>query len=585
MGGPRGDRRSRSGSQRPKHFEWSYSNHQRVVCAPSSDFTDITTGSTQYESAGVGYDLATGLGTPKANLLIPYLAGTGSGTTTTTTVPAVPASISATAASSTSVTVSWLTSTGATGYDLYELENGQTVLIGSYAAGTTSASVSGLSASTTYSFQVAADNSVGSNATKWTQVTTPAAAVVVTAPQNFHVAASSSTTAALSWQAVSGATGYRVYEWNGSSAVLIGNLAAGSTSVNVSGLTAGSTQYFYITAFNATSSASTAWVSVVMPAAASTAPTAPVVTATATSSTTGKLSWTASPGATGYQIDYLSHGQAVSLGSVGSSATSVVISGMSAGTTYQFAIVAYNSTTQAASAWTALTTTSSAAHAAGKAAFDIADDASLPLLNVGVTFNGAAVGGSSVGGLAAGTAAVMLTSTLGGVFNQMFGGTSSPGTGNIAVGGVGSAIFNAPSRGEVFNAKTALDVATAGQDGSLSESWDDFAGSLAGGETSSAEHEMMLLRRSLVDSLDSLFGQDIEWADTQTKTTGGASSSVAMSESTGAVAGVSESDRPSAAMLAVGLALAALWSEDDEDDCVNPTEPRRSPLWHRQASP
>jgi hypothetical protein len=42
---------------------------------PSSDFHDITTGSNGTYSAGPGYDLVTGLGTPVANLLVPALAG------------------------------------------------------------------------------------------------------------------------------------------------------------------------------------------------------------------------------------------------------------------------------------------------------------------------------------------------------------------------------------------------------------------------------------------------------------------------------------------------------------------------------
>jgi hypothetical protein len=42
---------------------------------PSSDFHDITTGSNGTYAATVGYDLATGLGTPVANLLVPALAG------------------------------------------------------------------------------------------------------------------------------------------------------------------------------------------------------------------------------------------------------------------------------------------------------------------------------------------------------------------------------------------------------------------------------------------------------------------------------------------------------------------------------
>jgi subtilase family serine protease len=41
---------------------------------PSSDFHDITSGNNGF-SAGVGFDLVTGLGSPKANLLVPALAG------------------------------------------------------------------------------------------------------------------------------------------------------------------------------------------------------------------------------------------------------------------------------------------------------------------------------------------------------------------------------------------------------------------------------------------------------------------------------------------------------------------------------
>ena len=40
----------------------------------ASDFHDVTTGSNGF-SAAVGYDLVTGMGTPKANALIPDLAG------------------------------------------------------------------------------------------------------------------------------------------------------------------------------------------------------------------------------------------------------------------------------------------------------------------------------------------------------------------------------------------------------------------------------------------------------------------------------------------------------------------------------
>ncbi len=51
---------------------------------PSADFNDITSGSNGY-SATAGYDLVTGLGTPKANLVVSGLvadAGSSSGSST-----------------------------------------------------------------------------------------------------------------------------------------------------------------------------------------------------------------------------------------------------------------------------------------------------------------------------------------------------------------------------------------------------------------------------------------------------------------------------------------------------------------------
>jgi hypothetical protein len=54
---------------------------------PSSDFHDITSGSNGTYSAGPGYDLVTGLGTPIANLLVPALAGYGSNQPPTVSAP------------------------------------------------------------------------------------------------------------------------------------------------------------------------------------------------------------------------------------------------------------------------------------------------------------------------------------------------------------------------------------------------------------------------------------------------------------------------------------------------------------------
>jgi fibronectin type 3 domain-containing protein len=314
--------------------------------------------------------LATGRGSPVANFLIPYLASYGGsssssgGTTTTTTVPTTPTNFSVQTVSTSEIDLSWSASSGATGYNIYELESGQAVLIGSVGSSATSFAIGNLAAATTYSFEVAATNSAGSAATGWVQATTLAPSATVTAPTGVTATAASSTVARVSWNATSGATGYIVYEWNGLQAVQVARVAAGTTAVDVGGQSPGATEYFYVTAYNSTSSASSNWVSIVMPTPP--AVTAPAnVTASATSSTTGTLSWGASANATGYAIYYWNGFQSVLLGTVASGTTSVTIQGLSPGSTNYFAVVAYNGTSSAASSWVAITTpVSSAARAA-----------------------------------------------------------------------------------------------------------------------------------------------------------------------------------------------------------------------------
>ncbi|HEY5314741.1 MAG TPA: fibronectin type III domain-containing protein [Pirellulales bacterium] len=420
---------------------------------PASDFHDITSGTTTgspHYSAGPGYDLATGRGTPVANLLIAGLT-TWTGGSQTTTPPAAPGNFSAQATSSSQVAVSWSLSAGATSYSVYsEVSGGQPVLDGSYSASTTSATVSNLTPGGTYAFQVVAANSAGSASTAWQTVKLPAATLAapgdfsvratsssqatlswtlssgatgysvytqsggqsvlvasyganatsatvnnltpgssdsfqvvatngtasaatawqtvtlpgssnsgtLSAPQNFTVTASSSSVARLSWDAVAAATGYAIYWFNGRTAVDLGQVNAHTTSVSVSNLAPGSTDKFYITAFDARSSASTGWVSVVMPKAA--VLSAPQnVAAKALSSTIGQLSWSASTGALGYLIYWQDGNQLVDLGSVGANTTSVTIQGLAAGSTDSFVIVAFNATSQAKSASVSLTTPTS----------------------------------------------------------------------------------------------------------------------------------------------------------------------------------------------------------------------------------
>ena len=161
--------------------------------------------------------------------------------TSDTVAPSAP-TLSGSGTTQSSTTLSWSGATdnvGVTGYDVYR----NSTLIGSTAS--TTYNVTGLSASTTYTFYVKAKDAAGnvSANSNTVSVTTLAPAADTTAPSAPTLTASGTTTSStsLSWSGATdnvGVTGYEVYQ----NAALIGSTA--STSYNVTGLTP-STTYSY----------------------------------------------------------------------------------------------------------------------------------------------------------------------------------------------------------------------------------------------------------------------------------------------------------------------------------------------------
>jgi len=101
--------------------------------------------------------------------------------TTLQSAPIAP-SVTATAASGTQVDLSWHAVSGASGYLIDEWVNGAWKQIGSFGSGTTSVTVNGLSPNTTYNFDVAAFNSVGTTWANYNTVTTNSATVTINEP-------------------------------------------------------------------------------------------------------------------------------------------------------------------------------------------------------------------------------------------------------------------------------------------------------------------------------------------------------------------------------------------------------------------
>jgi chitodextrinase len=228
---------------------------------------------------------------------------------TDTTAPTAPTSLTASGTTQTTTNLSWTASTdnvGVTGYDVYQ---GAT-LKGSTTTATTFA-VSGLSASTAYTFSVKAKDAAGnisasSNTVNVTTLT-PADTTAPTAPTSLTASGTTETSTNLSWTASTdnvGVTGYDVYQ----NSSLIGSTTT-AISFAVSGLTASTAYTFSVkakdAAGNISASSNTVNITTLTPAD-TTAPSAPTsLTASGTTETATNLSWTASTdnvAVTGYDV-------------------------------------------------------------------------------------------------------------------------------------------------------------------------------------------------------------------------------------------------------------------------------------------
>jgi titin len=226
------------------------------------------------------------------------------------------------------------------------------------ASTTTSATITGLTNGTSYTFRVSAINAVGTGtastiSSSYTPATIPGAPTTVAGTRgNAQVS--------LTWSAPSSSGGSTLTDYlieylpSGGSWTTWSHTASTSTSATITGLTNGTSYTFRVSAINAigTSAASTVS-SAIVPATAAGAPTG--VTASIGNSQV-TLSWTA-PSSNGgseisdYLIEYLPAGGSWTTWShTASTSTSATITGLTNGTSYTFRVSAINATgTSAAS--------------------------------------------------------------------------------------------------------------------------------------------------------------------------------------------------------------------------------------------
>ena len=177
-----------------------------------------------------------------------------------TTVPSAPTGVSATAQSSSSIRVTWNSVSGATSYDVYYEIGSSTTKNFAGNATSTSYTHTGLTASTTYYYYIKAKNSAGeSGYSSYDYATTQSSGGGGSAPgtpTGVNASATSSSSITVSWSTSSNATGYRIYRSSSSTGTYCEVGTSTTTSYTNTGLSANTTYYYKVAAYNSIGSSS-----------------------------------------------------------------------------------------------------------------------------------------------------------------------------------------------------------------------------------------------------------------------------------------------------------------------------------------
>ncbi len=216
--------------------------------------------------------------------------------------PAAPQNIMAVSATYSSVKVSWSAVTGAAGYEVYRYNPVTKQFQRLVSAKAVTYTSTGLTTGKAYTFKARAYKTVSGKNTYGGYSKTVAAKPVPAVPGAFKAASTGITSIKLSWNTVSGASGYVIYRYD--TAAITYKQYKITTALNFSdtGLTTGMTYLYKIRAYRTVGKVNV-FSGYTAPLSATPIPAAPGnVTFTVLSATSIQINWNAVTGASGYNV-------------------------------------------------------------------------------------------------------------------------------------------------------------------------------------------------------------------------------------------------------------------------------------------
>lgn len=242
-----------------------------------------------------------------------------------------------------SITLTWGKVTGATGYRVYQYSPSKDTYVQKASVkGTNTYTVSSLKAGTTYKFKIRAYTKTSSGTVLWaedskvfTTATAPKVPTKISATQNESVIN-------LKWNATTGSTGYRVYQYSSSKKKYVQIASVKTTSYKkTTNLKAGTTYKFKIKPYIKLADGTVIWGAESSEFVTTTNPAKVKNVKATTTQFTVKLTWSKVTGATGYKL-YAYNASKKKYEEIDkTSKTNYTFDYLNSATTYKFKVKAY----------------------------------------------------------------------------------------------------------------------------------------------------------------------------------------------------------------------------------------------------